>query len=209
MFRSSPKIERKSALDDIDNIIKEAYGVMVARGDLALEMSIQDVPIAQKQIIATCRQNAVPVITATQMLESMIHMSKPTRAEATDVANAILDGTDALMLSAETAIGEYPVETIETMTDIAVHAEQAWFNQELPGPPPLDTPTEIEPTVAYASYLTAKSLAAKAIVTYTASGTTTLRVACHRPAIPILALSAYMGTRRQLALSWGVGDQSD
>ncbi|MDX1524604.1 MAG: pyruvate kinase, partial [Anaerolineae bacterium] len=152
------KIERKSALDDIHNIVQEAYGVMVARGDLALEMSIQDVPIAQKQIIAACRQAAVPVITATQMLESMVHMSKPTRAEATDVANAILDGTDAIMLSGETAIGDYPVETIETMSTIAMNIEKAWLEGQLEGPAELETEHELEPTVASASHFIASHL---------------------------------------------------
>jgi pyruvate kinase len=198
------KIERKSALDDIENIVKEAYGVMVARGDLALEMSIQDVPIAQKRIIAVCRQNAVPVITATQMLESMIHANKPTRAEATDVANAILDGTDALMLSAETAVGEYPVETIATMSSIAANTERAWMEHELAGPAELHNYHELEAIVAYASHLVATQISARAIVTYTASGATARRIACHRPSIPILALSAFMDTRRRLALSWGV-----
>ncbi len=198
------KIERKSALDDIKNIVQEAYGVMVARGDLALEMSIQDVPIAQKQIISTCRRAAIPVITATQMLESMIHMNKPTRAEATDVANAILDGTDAVMLSAETAIGEYPVESIATMATIARSAENACVTDELLGPPELPAPTELEPTIAYGSHVIARSLSASAIVTYTASGATARRVACHRPPIPILALTAYVHTSRRLALTWGV-----
>ena len=198
------KIERKSALDDIENIVQEAYGVMVARGDMALEMSIQDVPIAQKRIIAACRRNATPVITATQMLESMININKPTRAEATDVANAVLDGTDALMLSAETAIGKYPVESIATMANIAMCTERAWVTGDLPGPPPLETQHELEATVAYASHLVADHLAARAIVTYTASGATARRVSSHRPFIPILALSAYKDTERRLALSWGV-----
>jgi pyruvate kinase len=197
------KIERQNALDDIEAIAREAYGVMVARGDLALEMSIQEVPIAQKRIIATCRQAAMPVITATQMLESMIDMHKPTRAEATDVANAILDGTDALMLSGETAIGNHPVETVATMAAIAASTESAWFSGELHGPPPLAPPTEVEPTVAYTGHLAAETLSAKAIIAFTTSGTTARRVACHRPLIPLLALSIYPETQRRLALSWG------
>ena len=120
------KIERQNALDDIEEIVGEADGVMVARGDLALEMSLQEVPIAQKRIIDICRHAAIPVITATQMLESMIDKRKPTRAEATDVTNAILDGTDALMLSAETSIGRYPVEAVATMSTLAVSTETAW-----------------------------------------------------------------------------------
>jgi pyruvate kinase len=198
------KIERKNALDEIENIVKEAYGVMVARGDLALEMSFEDVPIAQKQIIAVCRQTATPVITATQMLESMINLNKPTRAEATDVANAILDGTDALMLSAETAIGQYPVEAVTTMSTIAAKTEWAWTIDELPDPVELTPPPDIEATIAYASYVVSKSLSAKAIITYTATGATVRRVACHRPSIPILALSAHPETCRRVALTWGV-----
>jgi pyruvate kinase len=198
------KIEKKSALDDIDAIVQEAYGVMVARGDLALEMSIQDVPIAQKRIIAACRQAAIPVITATQMLESMIEQHKPTRAEATDVATAILDGTDAVMLSGETAIGKYPAETVATMAAIAVRTEQAWLNGELPGCPRLPLPQGIDANVAYASNVVAQSLAAKAIVIHTTSGATARRVACYRPLIPILALTSHHESRRRLGLTWGV-----
>lgn len=198
------KIEKQGALDDIEAITREAYGVMVARGDLALEMSIQDVPIAQKRIIATCREAAIPVITATQMLESMIELPKPTRAEATDVANAILDGTDALMLSGETAIGNYPVKTVAIMASIAARIEKAWMTGQLPGPAPLKPPTQPEPTVAYAGHLSAKSLSAKVIVTYTASGATARRVVCHRPSVPVLALTASPRTQIRLNLSWGV-----
>jgi pyruvate kinase len=198
------KIEKQGALDDIEAITREAYGVMVARGDLALEMSIQDVPIAQKRIIAACREAAIPVITATQMLESMMELPKPTRAEATDVANAILDGTDALMLSGETAIGKYPVKAVATMTSIAARIEKAWIMGQLPGPAPLKLPTEPEPTVAYAGHLAARSLAAKAIVTYTASGATARRVVCHRPSVPVLALTASPRTQLRLNLSWGI-----
>lgn len=198
------KIERKNALEDIDNIVKEAYGVMVARGDLALEMSIQEVPIAQKQIIAVCRRASVPVITATQMLESMLDMHKPTRAEATDVANAVLDGTDALMLSGETAIGTYPAETVAMMVSIARKAEQAWINGELEGPAKLPAPESVDANIAYVAQITAESLEAQAIITHTTTGGTARRVACHRPRIPILGLTSSPETRRRLALTWGV-----
>jgi pyruvate kinase len=198
------KIERQNALDDIEAISKEAWGVMVARGDLALEMSLQEVPIAQKRIIDVCRRIAVPVITATQMLESMINMHKPTRAEVTDVANAILDGTDALMLSAETAIGQYPIETVAIMSKIAVSTEDAWFQGRLSGPFSFTPPREIEPTIAYGGNLVAESLSASAIVAYTASGLTACRVACHRPRRPVLSLSATPQVQRRLALTWGV-----
>src|SRR6201982_1054925 len=119
------KIERKNALEDIEGIVKECYGVMVARGDLALEMSFEDVPVAQKRIISVCRDEAVPVITATKSLESMINFHKPTRAEAADIANAILDGTDAVMLSAESAVGKFPVEAVATMATIAAPPPRA------------------------------------------------------------------------------------
>jgi pyruvate kinase len=198
------KIERQNALDDIEAIASQAWGVMVARGDLALEMSLQEVPIAQKRIIDVCRRAAVPVITATQMLESMIEKYKPTRAEATDVANAILDGTDALMLSAETAIGRHPVETVTTMSQIAAAVETAWFEKKLSGPMPVAPPDDIEPMVAYAGNLVAESLTAKAIVAYTASGLTACRVACHRPHRPVLSLSVTPRVQRRLALVWGV-----
>lgn len=198
------KIERQNALDDIENIVKEAYGVMVARGDLALEMSIQDVPIAQKRIIAACRRAAIPVITATQMLESMENSHKPTRAEATDVANAILDGTDALMLSGETAIGKYPDETVAMMSSIAIHTERAWMSGELAGPPELPPPGGIDASVAYVSHIAAKSLSARAIMMHTTTGATARRVACHRPHIPVLAMSSFQTSRRRLALTWGV-----
>ncbi len=198
------KIEKKGALDDIEAIVREAYGVMVARGDLALEMSIQDVPIAQKRIISACRQAAIPVITATQMLESMIESHKPTRAEATDVANAILDGTDALMLSGETAIGKYPAETIATMSAIALRTEQACLSGQLPAWPRVDSPQGIDANVAYASQVVAKSIGAKAIVIHTTTGATARRVTCHRPLIPVLALTSHPASRRRLGLTWGV-----
>ncbi len=198
------KIEKKSALDDIEAIARTAYGVMVARGDLALEMSLPEVPIAQKRIIAACRQAASPVITATQMLETMTHAPKPTRAEATDVANAIFDGTDAVMLSGESAVGEYPVETVAMMSAIALRAEAAWLGGELPGPPPLVESSEPGTVVAHAAEALAMNLGARAIITHTTGGTTTRRVSCHRPRMPILALSPDDRVRRRLALVWGV-----
>jgi pyruvate kinase len=198
------KIERQNALDDIQNIVKECYGVMVARGDLALEMSFEDVPIAQKRIITVCRDAGVPVITATQMLESMISFHKPTRAEAADIANAILDGTDAVMLSAESAVGKFPVEAVSTMATIAARAEAAWTSGELPVPPKSQDMGDLEAAVANAVYVIAKSVSAKAIIAATSSGSTPRRVACHRPKMPILALCPASETCRRLTLSWGV-----
>jgi pyruvate kinase len=198
------KIERKNALDDIQNIVRECYGVMVARGDLALEMSFEDVPIAQKRIITVCRDEGVPVITATQMLESMISFHKPTRAEAADIANAILDGSDAVMLSAESAVGRFPVEAVATMATIAARAEAAWISGELPIPPAIPDRADLEAAVAHAAHAIANSVSARAIVSATASGSTPRRVASHRPKMPILALCSSKEVCRRLALSWGV-----
>src|ERR1700720_3060604 len=198
------KIERKNALEDIERIVKECYGVMVARGDLALEMSFEDVPIAQKQIISACRQAGVPVITATQMLESMTNFHKPTRAEAADVANAILDGTDAVMLSGESAVGKFPVEVVSTMATIAARAEQAWLNGELPGLPELSRNADLDAAVGQATAMIASTVSARAIITATTSGTTPRRVACHRPKMPIIALCTSEETCRRMSLTWGV-----
>lgn len=198
------KIENKSSIDDIDAIARESDGVMVARGDLALEMSFSDVPIAQKTIINVCRQLSTPVITATQMLESMITSHKPTRAEAADVANAILDGTDALMLSAESAAGQYPVESIATMSEIALRIEGALHLREVPALPPLDSVQDLEACVGHAAQMISRTLSAKVIVTATFSGLTAHRVACHRPNIPIIALVSKPDVARRLCLCWGV-----
>jgi pyruvate kinase len=197
------KIEKKGALDDLEAVVREAYGVMVARGDLALEMSFQEVPVAQKRIIAHCRAAAVPVITATQMLESMIERDHPTRAEATDVANAVFDGTDALMLSGETAMGRYPVQAIATMATIAARAESAWLNGEVARPPEPALQCDVDSTIAHLGHVAACDLPAAAIVTYTQSGSTARRLCRYRPPAPILALTPSAETRRQLALSWG------
>jgi pyruvate kinase len=198
------KIERQNALEDIENIVKECFGVMVARGDLALEMSFEDVPIAQKRIIAVCRQAGVPVITATQMLESMTTFHKPTRAEAADVANAILDGTDAVMLSGESAIGKFPVEVVETMATIARRAELAWMRGELPSSGELGRLADLDGAVGQATAMIASSVSARAIVAATTSGTTVRRVACHRPKMPVIALCSSPETCRRMSLIWGV-----
>jgi pyruvate kinase len=198
------KIERQNALEDIENIVKESFGVMVARGDLALEMSFQDVPIAQKRIIAVCRQAGVPVITATQMLESMTTFHKPTRAEAADVANAILDGTDAVMLSGESAVGKFPAEVVATMATIAGRAELAWLRGELPSSGELHRVADLDGAVGQATAMIASSVSARAIVAATTSGTTVRRVACHRPRMPVIALCSSPETCRRMSLVWGV-----
>jgi pyruvate kinase len=198
------KIERQNALEDIENIVKECFGVMVARGDLALEMSFEDVPIAQKRIISVCRQAGVPVITATQMLESMTAFHKPTRAEAADVANAILDGTDAVMLSGESAIGKFPVEVVATMATIAARAELAWMRGELPSSVELRAVADLDGAVGQATAMIASSVSARAIVAATTSGTTVRRVSCHRPKMPVIALCSSPETCRRMSLLWGV-----
>lgn len=198
------KIEKRSALSDLEAIICEAYGVMIARGDLALEMSMAEVPIAQKVIIDKCRAAATPVITATQMLESMVENPLPTRAEATDVANAVFDGTDALMLSAETAVGQYPVQTVGTMAAIAARAESAWLKGEVGRIEPLLPQQSVDDTIGYLSCLAAQNLKAAAIVTSTTSGSTARRVCRHRPLMPILALTPHRITYNRLCLSWGI-----
>lgn len=198
------KIEKKSAVEEIAAIVEAAYGVMVGRGDLALEMSIEDVPIAQKQIVKACREASKPVITATQMLDSMTSSRNPTRAEATDVANAILDGTDSLMLSEESAVGRYPVESVETMARIAIRLEQAWLEGELPPPPEIPRTGELEAAVARAAQDISRSLNAKLIVVYTTTGSTSRRTVAHRPNMPVLTLTSNEKTVRRLALSWGM-----
>jgi len=198
------KIEMSGGLEDIEAIVAEADGVMVARGDMALEMSYKEVPIAQKRIIAICRKSAVPVITATQMLESMVEASRPTRAEVTDVANAVFDGTDALMLSAETAIGQYPVQVIQTMTNIAIRAEEAWMKQEVASLPDIPPGPTVGDIISYSSSMAAQKLRAAAIITYTRSGGTARRISRCRPSVPILVLTPNARTYNQLVLTWGV-----
>src|SRR6202007_1013814 len=190
------KIERQNALEEIENIVRECYGVMVARGDLALEMSFEDVPIAQKRIISVCRQAGVPVITATKRLESMPAFHKPTRAEAADVANAILDGTDAVMLSGESAVGKFPVEVVATMATIAARAELAWMRGELPSSVELRPVADLDGAVGQATAMIAGSVSARAIVAATTSGTTVRRVSCHRPKMPVIALCSSPETCR-------------
>ncbi len=197
------KIEKHEAVDNFDEILDVSDGIMVARGDLGVETPAEMVPIYQKMIIKKCNQVGKPVITATQMLDSMIHHPRPTRAEASDVANAILDGTDALMLSGETAVGKYPVEAVRTMAKIACTTEcnLGWegLRRIVPGASP--TPTE---AISQATCEIAAELSAKAIITSTMSGYTARMVARHRPATPIIAVTPNPRTYRRLALVWGV-----
>jgi pyruvate kinase len=200
------KIEKDKALDDIERITEAADGIMVARGDLGVELPFERVPLEQKRLIRVALHHRRPVITATQMLESMIHSPRPTRAEASDVANAILDGTDAVMLSAETAVGEYPREAVEAM-DRIIRAVETDRGRE----PPLGRraagdggPARAEHAVAAAAVAAATMLQAPLIVTFTKSGFSARVVAASRPPMPVLGVTDDERTYRQLALVWGV-----
>ena len=198
------KIERIEGLNNFDEILEAADGVMVARGDLGVQIPIQRVPIVQKELIRKCNHVGKPVIVATQMLESMVDSPMPTRAEATDVANAIFDGSDAIMLSEETAIGHYPVETVDMMSLIALETENALPYDEILASRGKDLQPLTDDAISYAACHTAYQLGARAIIAFTASGSTARRVSKYRPRTPILAITAIESTRRQLSLSWGV-----
>ncbi|WP_243028088.1 pyruvate kinase [Thermus albus] len=202
--RLMAKIEKPSAVHRFEEILEEADGVMVARGDLGVEMPLEEVPIVQKRLILRAIAAGKPVVTATQMLESMVHNPSPTRAEASDVANAIFDGTDAVMLSAETAAGAYPVEAVATMTRIAQVVESSpEFLQKLNVLRPAPTPTT-QDAIAQAADDIVEAVEAKAIVVFTATGSSARRIARTRPKVPILALTPSPEVERQLALVWGV-----
>ncbi len=198
------KIERAQALKEATAIIEESDGIMVARGDLANGISIEKVPLAQKQLIREANYRGKPVITATQMLESMVKLPTPTRAEATDIANAVLDGSDALMLSEETAIGSYSAEAVATMAKIALEAETAFPYEQLLRERRQDTPPEINDATARAACEIAHQIQAKAIVAFTSGGTTALRVSKYRPRQIILAVTPSETIVRRLSLAWGV-----
>ena len=193
------KIEKPEAITNLDEIIRAADGVMVARGDLGVEMSPEQVPLLQKKIIRACNLAEKPVITATQMLESMIENSQPTRAEASDVANAILDGTDCVMLSGETAVGHYPVQAVEVMARIACQAETSLS----PLPPDLHI-SGVDESVAHAACRAAEEQKARAIVTFTQSGSTALLVSKHRPRMRVIAPTPFERVARKVSLYWGV-----
>jgi len=195
------KIENQEGLQNVDEIIDVADGIMIARGDLGVEIPVQDVPIVQKQIIAKCNAVGKPVITATQMLDSMIRNPRPTRAEATDVANAIFDGTDAIMLSGETAAGQYPVEAVTMMASIAREADKAALNNVWQRQITVKSITE---AISHATYSIASELNAKAIITATKSGYTARAVAKFRPKAPIIAAAHDDKVIRTLQLIRGV-----
>lgn len=197
------KLEKPSAIRRLDEIIDLADGLMVARGDLGVEMPPEDVPSVQKRIIHACRLAGKPVIVATQMLESMITAPTPTRAEASDVATAVYEGADAVMLSAETAVGRYPIEAVAMMDRIArrVQEDPLYFTTLQSGRGELEHTAS--DAISAAACQVAATVGAAAIVSFTSSGATALRAARERPAVPILAMTPNLGTARRLALLWG------
>ena len=194
------KIEKPQAVDRLEEIIDAFDGIMVARGDLGVELPLEDVPIVQKRAVMLAREKAKPVIVATQMLESMISAPRPTRAEASDVANAVLDGADAVMLSGETSVGDYPIETVATMARIVVATEAASITEI---PRLVGRPTTIGNAIGRAATLTGQTLGAKFLVAFSSSGDTVRGLSRHRCVIPLLAFTPYESVQRQLALSWG------
>jgi pyruvate kinase len=196
------KVEKPQAVDNLDEIVDAFDAIMVARGDLGVEMPLEQVPLVQKKLITMCRRNAKPVIVATQMLDSMITASRPTRAEASDVANAIFDGADAVMLSAETSVGDYPVETVQTMAKIICAVEEEVLKKGLPQA--ISKPRTKGGAVARAAAELGDYLSASYLVAFTKSGDTARRLSRYRSPIPILAFSPEPIVRSQLALTWGV-----
>jgi pyruvate kinase len=199
------KIEKATALDDLDRIVGVSDAVMVARGDLGVELPFEEVPVVQKRLIHEANRHGKPVITATQMLESMVHHPRPTRAEASDVANAILDGTDAVMLSAETAVGAYAVESVRAMDRIIREMERHSLGaRREERRMEADREVSVEDAIALGTSAVARMLKTPLIVTLTKGGFTARKVAALRPPVPILAVTTEATTYRQLALVWGV-----
>lgn len=198
------KIESQEGVDNIDEIIKVSDAIMIARGDLGVETPIEHIPVIQKMIIEKCNLTEVPVITATQMLDSMIVNPRPTRAEVSDVANAVLDGTDAIMLSGETAAGAHPVEAVKVMMQIATASEDSIDYDQMFKKISKVQDHNITNAVSYASCSTARYLGAKAIICPTYSGRTAKLISMFRPSIPIIATTSNIKTQRQMQLYWGV-----
>lgn len=197
------KLEKPSAIDFLDEIVELSDAIMVARGDLGVESPPENVPILQKRIIESCHRIGKPVVVATQMLESMIQVPTPTRAEASDVATAIYDGSDAVMLSAETASGKYPLDAVAIMNKIIQSVERDHTYFRMRDSEREDPESTAADAIAAAASQVAATIGAKAIVTFTSSGSTTLRVARQRPKAPILSLTPEKATSRRLALVWG------
>jgi pyruvate kinase len=198
------KLEKPSALKNLDEIIKVSDAIMIARGDLGIEAPLESLPSEQKRIINACRQAGKPVVVATQMLDSMVNYPTPTRAEASDVATAIYDGTDAVMLSAETAIGSYPNESVQMMNKIIEKVENDPLYFNINEVRHVKAESTAEDAITESAKYVARIMSAKAVVTYTTSGSTALRAARERPDVPILSISPNLDTARRLALVWGV-----
>ncbi len=198
------KIEKHEAVNNIDKIIDVVQGVMVARGDLGIEIPMAEVPIVQKMIIYKCNVKAIPVITATQMLDSMIRNPIPTRAEATDVANAVFDGTDALMLSGETAFGEYPLKSVETMARIAEYTEASSYYKHAIAAKNPQPSLSITDTVAFATTDAAHNLKAQAIITATQTGYSARKISKYKPQMPAYAVTNNKNVMNELTVSYGI-----
>lgn len=207
-IRIVAKIERREAVDNFDRILEAADGIMVARGDLGIELPLEELPMLQKSMIEKCRQAGKPVIVATQMLESMIKNPLPTRAEVSDVANAVLDGTDAIMLSGESATGKYPLRAVQYMSKIARHMEQEEVVEQEAREGLFKNSKSITQVISFiAQDLAEDTASAKLIICATTSGFTARNISRFRPAVPIIAVTPSPLTRNQLALSWGVNPQ--
>ena len=193
------KLEKPEAIDNLEAIVLAFDAIMVARGDLGVELPLEEVPLVQKRAIQMARENAKPVIVATQMLESMIENSRPTRAEASDVANAVLDGADAVMLSGETSVGKYPMEVVKTMARIISAVEE----NSVAAPPLAHVPRTKRGVISYAARDIGERLDAKALVAFTQSGDTVRRLARLHTPLPVLAFTSLPEVRSQLALTWG------
>lgn len=198
------KIESREGFTNISGIIRSSDGIMVARGDLGIYLLVEEVPLIQKEIVKMCSEAGKPVIIATQMLETMINNSRPTRAEVSDVANAILDGADAVMLSGETAVGRYPVESVEMMKRIAERVENSLPYDEILTQKSKGITHTVTDAVSHATVTTARALGAAAIITSTQTGYTALMISKYRPKAPIIAVTPHNEVLRRMALFWGV-----
>ena len=199
------KIERSKAIENIDEIIQYVDAIMIARGDLGIEILLEQLPTVQRHIIKKCRENAIPVTVATEMLQSMIHNARPTRAEVSDVANAIYEGADSVMLSGETATGQYPVEAVKVMNTIIQHAEDSEFYKDLR----VKERSQIQGSsdnevIAHCAVEVAERLNCRAVATFTQTGTTTIRASQTRTFVPLLSLTPSVTTARMMGLIWGV-----
>ena len=198
------KIEKPAALSHIDDIVEQADAIMVARGDLGVELPLEEVPGAQKRLVRLTRRLGKPVVVATQMLESMVNLPVPTRAEVSDVATAVYDGADAVMLSAETAAGDHPVRAVEVMNRVAEEVEGDPLHRTILDAVHFEPEATAADAITLAAAQVAETISARAIVTYTNSGSTALRASRERPASPILVLTPRLDTARRLSLAWGL-----